>query len=327
MARPPRIDVPEALYHVLARGNQRRTIFRDASDYRRYSELLARYQQRHGFTLYAYVLMPNHLHLLLSPGRLPLSKTMQGLQQSYTRHFNQRHRLVGHCFQGRYKAILCQSDAYLMELVRYLHLNPVRAGLSPSADRYAWSSHPLYLAGRDAEGVAVESVLRRFSASRDRAVAAYRAFVNAGLPAGHRQDLYEVIGQRFLGDERFAERMEREARQVEPRPPVDVPMQVIARQVARALGIPEIHMGGQGRSRAAALARAVAAYLAREEAGLPINAAARYFGRDEATLSLALRRLENRLAADSHLSARLTLLRRVIRRGARRKRIKQIIKA
>ena len=121
--------------------------------------------------------------------------------------------------------------------------------------------------------------------------------------------------------------MERKARQDEPRPPLDVPMQVIARQAARALGIPEIHMGGQGRSRAAALARTVAAYLAREEAGLPINAAVPYFGRDETTVSLALRRLENRLAADSHLSARLTLLRRVTRRGARRKRIKQIIKA
>lgn len=296
---------------MLARGNQRRTIFRDASGYRRYAELLARYQQRHGFTLYAYVLIPNHLHLLISP----------------TRHFNLRHRLVGHCFQGRYKAILCQSDAYLMELVRYLHLNPVRAGLSPSADRYIWSSHHLYLKSRDAEGVAVESVLRRFSEGRHRAVVAYRAFVEVGLPSGHRKDLYDVIDQRLLGGEHFAERMERKIRQAEPKPPVDVPMQVIARQVARALGIPEIHMGGRGRSRAAALARAVAAHLAREEAGLPINAASRYFGRDEATVSLALQRLENPLATDTHLSARLTLLRRVVRRGARRKRIKQIIKA
>ena len=150
MARALRIDLPGGLYHVIARGNQRRKVFRDAVDYQRYLTLLARYQQRHGFILFAYVLMPNHLHILLSPTRVSLSKTMQGLQQSYTRHFNQRHRLVGHCFQGRYKAILCQSDAYLLELARYLHCNPVRAGLASTPDEYEWTSHRLYLAGQDA---------------------------------------------------------------------------------------------------------------------------------------------------------------------------------
>lgn len=199
MARAPRIEVPGALYHVIARGNQRRTVFRDTVDYRCYLDLLVRYQHRHGLTLYAYALMPNHLHLLISPNRAPLSKIMQGLQQTYTRHFNRRHRLVGHCFQGRYKAILCQSDAYLLELVRYLHSNPVRAGLASTPEEYEWTSHRLYLAGRDAGGVAVEAVLGQFSANRTRAVTAFRSFVEAGLPAGHREDFYAVSGQRLLG--------------------------------------------------------------------------------------------------------------------------------
>ena len=327
MARPPRIDVPEALYHVLARGNQRRTIFRDASDYRRYSELLARYQQRHGFTLYAYVLMPNHLHLLLSPGRLPLSKTMQGLQQSYTRHFNQRHRLVGHCFQGRYKAILCQSDAYLLELVRYLHLNPVRAGLVSAPNDYRWSSHRLYLAGRDDGGVAVEAVLQQFSPVRARAVAAYQAFVHAGMPEGHREDLYALVARRFLGDERFAERMERRARDGPSRPPVDVSLEVMTRHVARAFNIREDQIRARGRSRGNALPRAMVAYLAREEAGLSLKAVAGFFARDEATVSLALQRLETQMGTDRQLAGRISHLRRLIRRGAPRRRRKQIIKA
>jgi REP element-mobilizing transposase RayT len=327
MARPPRVEIPGALYHVIARGNQRRTIFKDPADYRRYIELLVRYQQRHGFTLYAYVLMPNHLHLLVSPGRLALSKTMQGLQQSYTRHYNQRHRLMGHCFQGRYKAILCQSDAYLLELVRYLHLNPVRAGLTPTADRYRWSSHRLYLEGRGGQGVAVEVVLRHYSSSRARAVAVYRTFVEAGLPVGHRQDLYEVVGQQFLGDDRFVERMEREGRHVASKPPVDISIEMITHHVARVFGVREIHLRGHGRSRSSALARGVVAYLAREEAGLTVTEVARYFARDTATLSVAVRRLEDRLAADPQLSAKVTQLRRVIRRGGRRRRSKQIIKA
>jgi REP element-mobilizing transposase RayT len=327
MARLPRIEVAGALYHVIARGNQRHTTFRNAVDYRRYIDLLARYQQRHGFTLYAYVLMPNHLHLLLSPGRLLLAKTMQGLQQTYTRHFNQRYRLVGHCFQGRYKAILCQSDAYLLELVRYLHLNPVRARLVPTLDRYEWSSHGFYLGGRDAGGVAVETVLAQFSLIRERAVAAYRAFVAAGAPSGHREDFYAVVAQRFLGDERFVERMERESLREVGRAPVDVSIETIRDQVGRLFGTRDTSLGGHGRSREAARSRAIITFIAREEGGLPLKTVARYFGRDEATLSLAVQRLESRMTVDPQLTAKVDRVRRVIRRGAHRRRVKQIIKA
>jgi len=327
MARPPRVEVPGALYHVIARGNQRRLVFRDAVDYHRYLELLARYQRRHGFTLYAYALLPNHLHLLISPARLPLAKSMQGLQQAYTRHFNQRHRLVGHCFQGRYKAILCQAEAYLLELVRYLHLNPLRAGLAATVDDYQWTSHPVYLGGRDAAGVSVEAVLQEFSATRSRAVAAYRRFVVEGLPAGHRDDLYAVVAQRFLGDERFVERIERTTLPATPKPAVDVPVQLLARWVATRCGVPEARMRARGRSRDASQARALVAYLGREEAALPLKTVARYFNRDEATLSQAVLRLETQIDVDPRLSIWITGLRRLIRRGSRRKRFKQIMKA
>ena len=140
MARAPRIEVLGALYHVIARGNQRRTVFRDTVDYRCYLDLLVRYQHRHGLPLYAYALMPNHLHLLISPNRAPLSKIMQGLQQTYTRHFNRRHRLVGHCFQGRYKAILIQKDGHLPEVGRHKVLSPVWAGTVEKPGDWLWNS-------------------------------------------------------------------------------------------------------------------------------------------------------------------------------------------
>ncbi len=119
MARKPRVHFPTALYHVIARGNQRQAIFLDEKDFRTYLSFLAEYKTKHSFHLYAYALMKSHLHLLMAVEETPLSKIMQILQFRYTRYFNKRYRKVGHLFQGRYKAILCDKDAYLLELVRY----------------------------------------------------------------------------------------------------------------------------------------------------------------------------------------------------------------
>jgi REP element-mobilizing transposase RayT len=136
MARRPRLFAPGLLYHVIARGNQRQLTFLGEDDYRAYSRRLALYRARHGVTLLAYCLMPNHVHLLARTGDVPLAKFMQGLQQSYTQWFNRLHGKVGHVFQGRYRAIVCDSEAYLLTLVRYIHLNPVRAGLVADPDQY-----------------------------------------------------------------------------------------------------------------------------------------------------------------------------------------------
>jgi hypothetical protein len=215
----------------------------------------------------------------------------------------------------------------MIELVRYLHLNPVRAGLAHAVSGYVWSSHSRYLAGRDGGEVTVEAVLHHFGSTRARAVARYREFVEAGVPQGHREDFYTLADGKFLGDERFVEAMERKGRQREKKAPMDIPIESIASRVARALGMNESLIRGRGRTRAAARARAVAAYVAREEAGISLREAARYFNRDDATLSLAVRRLERSLAGDSQLRVQLTHLGRVVRRGERRKVIKQISKA
>ena len=119
MARKPRVEFKGAFYHVIVRGNQRQKIFRDDRDRLTYLDRVEHYRQRYGFRIYAYVLMANHVHLLLQTGKTPLSKILQGIQFTYTQYYNRRHRTVGHLFQGRYKAILCDRDAYLLELVRY----------------------------------------------------------------------------------------------------------------------------------------------------------------------------------------------------------------
>jgi REP element-mobilizing transposase RayT len=160
MARRPRIFAPGLLYHVIVRGNQRRTTFRSDDDYQAYLERLAIYRAKFSLRIYAYCLMPNHVHLLVESGSTPLAKFMQGLQQSYTQYFNRRYRKVGHLFQGRYKAIICDRDKYLLALVRYIHLNPVRAGLSKRPERYGYSGHRSYLNSAAAKIVEAGPILR-----------------------------------------------------------------------------------------------------------------------------------------------------------------------
>ena len=298
MARKPRINLPGGLYHVLARGNQRRLIFRDPRDYRAYLDRLSRYQERYSFTLLAYALMPNHVHLLIEAGAVPLSRIMQGLQQSYTQYFNKAHRTVGHCFQGRFKAFLCDRDAYLLALVRYLHLNPVRAGMSETPEAYPWSSHRHYLGQAMAPWVATEVVLPRFARSPKPAVRAYREFVRAGLGEGHRDDLYAAVDQRILGDDDFVEDAERRSGRRIERPGARPSVDMLMRVVSAATGIAPHTMRSPGRARGPAAARVLLAYLARVTGAASLRAIAAHVDRSPVTLSVLLRRFEERLASD-----------------------------
>src|ERR671911_238942 len=151
MARRPRFLAPAVLYHVIVRGNHGQKTFVKPSDYEAYLERLGRYRKGLGVTVYAYCLMSNHVHLLVETGSEPLSKFMQGLQQSYTQYFNRKHHKVGHLFQGRYKAIVCERDQYLLSLIRYIHQNPVRAKLVRRIDEYRYSGHGAYAEGRVSE--------------------------------------------------------------------------------------------------------------------------------------------------------------------------------
>ena len=199
MARRPRLLASGVLYHVIVRGNHRQKTFLNESDYQAYLERLGRYRKRLAVTVYAYCLMPNHVHLLVETGSQPLSRFMQGLQQSYTQYFNRKHHKVGHLFQGRYKAIVCDKDEYLLGLVRYIHLNPIRANMVQKLDAYPYSGHRHYVEGRVSEVLEPGRVLDLLGGR-----AGYRRFVLEGLKEGHREDYYQVEDQRFLGAEEFA---------------------------------------------------------------------------------------------------------------------------
>lgn len=205
MARKPRIEFNGALYHVLTRGNQKQQVFLDTEDHDRYLKILGNYKVRYGFALYAYVLIENHVHLLMETREVALSKILQGINQSYTMYFNRRYGMVGHLFQGRYKAILCDRDSYLTALVKYIHMNPVRAGMVKTPETYPWSSHRSYVEMPRRSGIVdTELLLGMFSGDMKQAKRAYREYMG-GEELLRREEVYATVDQRILGDEGFVQ--------------------------------------------------------------------------------------------------------------------------
>jgi REP element-mobilizing transposase RayT len=205
MARKPRIEFEGAFYHVITRGNQRQHVFAEEKDYVRYLEILSHYKDRYHFFLYGYVLMGNHVHLLMEMRETPLSKILQGITQRYTVYFNKKYRKVGHLFQGRYKALLCDKDSYLLSLIKYIHLNPVRAGVAKTAEEYFWSSHRFYIKrGKTPVVIDQEKVLSMFSEDKVKARKLYSSFMGDSVTL-KKEDVYSTVDQRIVGDERFAD--------------------------------------------------------------------------------------------------------------------------
>ena len=201
MSRPLRIEYPGALYHVTARGNARRDIVEDDHDRQAFVDLLAETVLTRRWRLYAYCLMDNHYHLLVETPEPNLSRGMRQLNGVFTQRMNRRHGRSGHVFQGRFKSILVEREAYLLELCRYVVLNPVRAGLAARAGDWRWSSYPVTadLRRTAPAWLAREAVLALFGGSGRR----YRRFVEAGLAADSPWE--NLIGQIYLGGEAFVE--------------------------------------------------------------------------------------------------------------------------
>jgi len=287
MARKPRIEFAGAFYHVIARGNRRATLFHDDADFLAYLDHLERYRHRDGVILHAYVLMTNHVHLLIETGERPLSRTLQTLQFTYSQHYNRRYDKTGHVFQGRYQAILCDREAYLLELVRYLHLNPARVRTPLNPWTYRWSSYAAYLGRPSPVQVHTASVLESFHRQVGPARQSYRKFMLDGLTHGHQDRFYETVDQRFLGDERFIEEADRRTaatRDVTVRPR-RLAFGTLLTAVAEACALPPRAILAPGRQRALVPARAMLVYFAREWGHMTARDLGRRLHRDPAMIS------------------------------------------
>lgn len=207
MARPLRIEVPDGLYHVTSRGDRREEIYLDDSDRTYWLALFGHVCKRFNWICYAYCLMDNHYHIVVETVEANLSQGMRQLNGVYTQYFNRTHNRIGHVYQGRYKAILVEKESYLLELSRYVVLNPVRAGIVKNIDHWPWSSYPAMIgkSGRP-EWLQTDWILGQFGNQRKLAIAAYVDFVRAGVGLPSVWD--DLHGQIYLGNDEFVKKMQ-----------------------------------------------------------------------------------------------------------------------
>ncbi|NIO49728.1 MAG: hypothetical protein GTN73_09895 [Candidatus Aminicenantes bacterium] len=318
MARKTRIEFPGTFYHVLARGNNKQVIFKDDQDYNVYIIRLKRYHERYKFILYAYILMPNHIHLLIETGVAPLSKIMQGIQQSYTYYYHKKYESVGHLFQGRYKAIICQRDTYLLELVRYIHLNPVRAAIVASPEDYLWSSHQVYLGYSRQPFVKKDLIFKMFSEDESVAEKKYWQFIMDGIDKGHQNALYNVIDQRYLGNPEFVERVKQKMKSQDQTEDQNREQNIhdmqylllikkktlpeILKIVTETTGVYPEGILGNSREQLISRARSLFVLVAARQAGISNKSLAEFLGRDTSSISNMIRRIEEKINRDQVLA-------------------------
>ncbi len=314
MARPLRVEYPGAVYHAMARGHERASLFRDDTDREKFVALLAATARDEAWEVHAYCLMGNHYHLLVETPRGKLSRGMHSLNGRYTQWFNWRHDRRGHVLEGRFKAVLVQKEKHLLELVRYVVLNPVRAGLAQRVGDWRWSSY-LATSGRRAapEWLEVDWTLSQFARGRSLARKGYRRFVAEGKGSG--EDIEKLLRAPYLGDREFRKRIQAmiEGKAIEDEIPLryrkaaEVDLEAVRKAVAKEWRVePE----ALSRSRGGAEKKA-AIYLARKLTRLTGREIGEAFGVKPARVSNVVTEMEAERSAPlalrvEHLRKRLS---------------------
>ena len=247
--------------------------------------------------------MGNHVHLVLQVSDESLSKIMQNLAFRYTRWINKQQQRTGHLFQGRYQAILVDAQSYLIELVRYIHLNPVRAGWVKDPRDYLWSGHRAYLGEETIPWLTTEWVLGQFSQRTTRARQSYRRFIQKGLGEGYREEFHRgAEDARVLGDDEFLERAYRQEAAKALKPPT---LTRVIRAVCKDYGFKPSDLSIGTRQRGPAEARAVIGLLAVELGSSNLTEVGKRFGRDVVTMSEGVKRIRNKMVVEKRLATRV----------------------
>lgn len=323
MPRQARLDAPGTLHHVMIRGIEGAQVFQDDQDRMDFISRLGRLLEKTGTQILAWVLMDNHVHLLIFSGHEGISKFMRCLLTGYAIRYNLKYHRRGYLFQNRYKSIVCEEEPYLLELVRYIHLNPLRAGVVKGLeelDRYPWSGHSV-LIGRSKNGWQQrEYVLRQFSEDRRRAILAYRRFMEEGKDQGRRSELVggglirslggwsQVLSTRgnkervehdarILGGGDFVadilreadKNLKRQLRLGERKASIDR----VIRKMCSEAGVEEQEVRNGGQRRRVSKVRAGIAYYLSHELGMPMAEIARELGVCSSAIIKAVQKLES----------------------------------
>jgi len=296
MARKPRLHVPGGIYHVLIRGNGGDDIFFNKEDQTRFLLLLQEGTERFDYRLLTFCLMTNHIHLVIQVSDIPLSKIVQNVSFRYTKFINKKKKRTGHLFQGRYKAILVDGDSYLLELVRYIHNNPVRAGLVNDPVDYPWSSHCAYLGKNDIPFLTTDLVLGQFGNKLSVSCKRYQNFVRKSLNEDSREEFYAgQVDSRVLGDDRFVDKIMNKKTPLK-RPQLDE----IVSYVCRKYEIDEKELGFTSRRRDYSEIRGVIAWMVSRLDSSSLMKVGKRFNRDVTTISRAARRIEEKILASNN---------------------------
>lgn len=274
-------------------------MFRDAADRRVYLEKLQYHCSTKEVYLLCYCLLFNHVHLLVETPHGNLSKLMQAFQTSYTRYCNRRHSRTGHVFEQRYKAFLVDRDAYLLQVSRYIHLNPVGAKVVRRPHEYPWSSYRAYCTDRASGALHRDGILGHFGGTTRRRVAQYRAFVEGALPDKTGWTELPIREQAFVGDKDFVEEARRKGSGLGRRKARVYSLGAIAKAVAAVAGIRAEDLRNPGRAPQIQRARDLFMYLARRYSRARLHEIIAWLGvRDPATVSHGVRRAERRLDSE-----------------------------
>ncbi len=306
MARPLRIEYPGAVYHVICRGNNRQAVFRDDRDRERYLEKLVFYCEEKGVEPLSYCLLTNHVHFLLETPGGNLSKMMQPFQTSYTVYFNKRHGRTGHVFEQRYKALLVDRDNYLLEVSRYIHLNPVAARIVERPQDYRWSSYAGYVGRKPIPLLKYGTVLNYFVGGRRRQLAQYREFVEGDLKRGGKLAELPVLKGVFVGDEDFAEEARKKAVKLSIME-AHYSLKRIGQAVCKICGVSEEELRRPIRSEEVQKARELLCYVSRKHSDVRLGELVKFLGVKElSTASHGFKRAEQRVKTDPNFRRQLS---------------------
>jgi putative transposase len=298
MARKPRIHYPGAVYHVILRGNAGDPIFFDDRDRYRLYLFLQYAIEKFGCRIHGFCLMTNHIHLVMQTGEVPLSRIMQNVSLRYTKWINFTRGRTGHVFQGRYKALLLDADSYLLELVRYVHVNPVRAGAAATVDSWPWSGHRAYAGLETVPWLTTDLVLGMLSPDVMAARKAYVSFINDGISEGRRGEFHSGTCEgRLLGDDRFVDDALGKASEKRLRTTIAD----VLNAVCEAYGMAIEELRAPGKARPFSEARAVASAAVQALPHLSLTQLGRELNRDIAPLG----RVGRRVAEDAFKDERL----------------------
>ncbi len=301
MARKPRLHFSGAIYHVSLCGNGGQRVFTSATDCTRLLLLCQEGIEKFGHKIHAFTLLPTELRLVIEVDDIPLSRVMQQLGFRYTRWFNNYHQQAGHLFQGRYKAVLIDPEVYLFDLVRDLHLAPVREGLEPDPMRYPWSSHRAYCGREKIPWLTMDRTYLRFEETGIRALMKFHADINEGLLKEPTVDFYSGADYdpRILGDSDFSRGALKLARQFR-QPAVDA--EGIVKVVLEHFQLTENELAAAGKNRPCATARAYLGWLCLETGAMTLTTLGDRLRRDVSSLSSSIRRLQLRGKKDPSIT-------------------------